>query len=61
MELQTVSVQEAARALGVGRCVGYKLAHAGVIPTLRLGRKLRVSRPALEAMLRNPQGERKGA
>ncbi|MEN6358089.1 MAG: DNA-binding protein [Armatimonadota bacterium] len=47
----TVSVVEAGRMLGVGRCTAFRLAKAGTIPTLRLGKKLRVSVPALNAML----------
>lgn len=50
----TLSVKEAGRVLGIGRTVAFRLAHAGVIPTLRLGRKLRVPRPALDDLLRNP-------
>lgn len=51
---KTISVPEAGRALGVGPSLSYRLAKAGQIPVLRLGRKLRVPLAALEEMLKNP-------
>jgi len=61
-DVKTLGVVEAGRQLGVGRNVSYRLIREGVIPALRLGRKIRVPIVALEAMLRNPNplGERKG-
>jgi len=56
-EAATLSVPEAGCVLGVGRCLSYRLAQEGKLPVLRLGRKLRVSRAALERMLENPSGE----
>lgn len=48
----TLTVEEACRLLGVGRTVGYELARRGELPgVLRLGRRLVVSRPALEQAL----------
>jgi excisionase family DNA binding protein len=52
---ETISCAEAGRRLGVGRMTAYRLAHAGVIPALRLGKKLRVPVAALEEMLRSPK------
>jgi excisionase family DNA binding protein len=49
----TLSVEEAGRLLHCGRRLAYRLAHEGKLPVLRLGRKLRVSRPALDRMLEN--------
>ncbi len=47
----TLTVEEAARELGVGRGLGYELARRGVIPTLRLGRRLVVPVAALDRLL----------
>jgi hypothetical protein len=47
----TVSVPEAGRMLGIGRDAAYAAAARGQIPTLRLGRTLRVSVPKLLALL----------
>ena len=42
---------DAARVLGVSRNVAYEAARKGSIPTLRLGRNIRVPVPKLLAML----------
>lgn len=49
--LLTVSVPEAGHALGIGRDAAYAAANAGEIPTLRLGRSIRVPVPKLLALL----------
>lgn len=36
----TVTVEEAAKLLGIGRSTAYELVHTGDIPSLRLGRRL---------------------
>ena len=52
MDRLTLSIQEAANVLGVGRNFCYELAKTGQIPTIRLGsRKLVGPRIALEKML----------
>lgn len=51
----TVSVPNAGRILGIGRSTAYRLAREGSLPVLKLGRKLRVPRAALEEMLRQPE------
>lgn len=48
---RTVSVEDAARILGIGRSLAYQLANDGQIPTLRLGRRLLVPRARLDALL----------
>ncbi len=53
-EPATVSVPEAGRMLGLGRCTAYRLARARKLPVLKLGRQLRVPIVAIEEMLRNP-------
>ena len=52
-ENPTLSVEEAANVLGIGRSLAYDLARRGELPgVLRLGHKrLRVSRVALEQYL----------
>lgn len=43
----TISVEEAGAALNLGRAAAYRAARRGEIPTLRLGRALRVPVPKL--------------
>ncbi len=43
----TVSVEEAARVLGLGRSAAYEAARRGQLPTRRIGRRLFVPVPAL--------------
>jgi excisionase family DNA binding protein len=47
----TISMHEAASILGVNVKTLYAEANAGQFPVLRLGRKMRVSRAVLEAIL----------
>jgi excisionase family DNA binding protein len=47
----TVSVEEAARMLGISRGAAYTHARDGSLPTVRLGRRLLVPRSALEKLL----------
>jgi len=54
-EKLTMTVKEAAEALGVSRATAYILANTGQIPVIRLGeRRLVVPRAALLKMLENP-------
>lgn len=46
-----MSVPEAGAILGVGRNTAYNMAREGVIPTIRLGRRLVVPVVALERLL----------
>jgi excisionase family DNA binding protein len=50
-ERLTLTVEEAARSLGVSRAHAYELAARGEIPTLRLGRRILVPREALVRMM----------
>ncbi len=43
----TISVEEAAALLGLGRSAAYEAARRGEIPTRRLGRRVLVPVPAL--------------
>ena len=48
---RTISVQTAARRLGIGRGLAYRLARSGEIPAIRLGRRLVVPVTQLEVLL----------
>ena len=50
-ERDVLTVPEAGRRLGLGINGSYAAANRGEIPTLKFGKKLRVSRRALERML----------
>jgi len=51
----TISVEDAAVLLSVSRSVAYREIHKGVIPAIRIGRKLRVPVPAFLHLLENPE------
>lgn len=46
-----LSLAEAGRLLGVGRCRAWELAHAGQLPAIRLGRRWYVPRRAIDALV----------
>ena len=52
-ERLTLTIDEAARALGIGRNSAFAAAHRGEIPTIRIGRRLLVPKLAFEKMLAN--------
>jgi excisionase family DNA binding protein len=47
----TMTVEQAAKLLGVGRGTAYEAARRGELPTVKLGRRLLVPRAALMRML----------
>lgn len=51
LERQTLTVEEAAKRLGIGRNSAYQAARTGELPTIRIGKRLVVPRQALERML----------
>lgn len=51
MEKKTVTVEEAAQALGIGRSAAYEAAKKGQLPTIRIGRRLLVPIIALDRLL----------
>ena len=51
IECQTVSVEEAGHILGYSRNTAYEAARRGELPTIRLGRKIRVPKVALQRLL----------
>ena len=58
-ESLTMSVREAARLLGIGRDSAYSLVRQGVIPVIRVGRRLLVPRAALVRWVER-QAEQRG-
>lgn len=48
---ETLTVEEAAEVLGIGRLLAYEAARRGELPTIRVGRRLLVPRRALDALL----------
>jgi excisionase family DNA binding protein len=56
----TVTVEEAASLLSLGRTAAYEAARRGEIPTRRLGRRLIVPVPALLAWLGAGEGQVNG-
>jgi excisionase family DNA binding protein len=50
-ERHVYTIPEAGRVLRIGRSAAYEAARRGEIPTIRLGRSLRVPRAALERLL----------
>jgi excisionase family DNA binding protein len=55
MERQTLTIEEAARVLGIGRSAAYLAAHRGDLPVIRIGRRYVVPRVALERLLNGDQ------
>ena len=51
-----LTVEEAAKALRIGRTAAYEAVRRGEIPSVRIGRSLRVPRHALDKMLGNGNG-----
>lgn len=47
----TLTVEEAARLLGISRALGYELVARGEVPSIRLGRRIGVPRLALDTLL----------
>lgn len=53
MDPLTLSVEQAAQLLGVGRNAVYNMVHEGSIPYVRFGRLIKIPRSALEAWLQS--------
>ncbi len=47
----TMTVEEAAKRLGIGRNQGYQAARAGQIPCIRLGKRFLILRAPFELLL----------
>jgi excisionase family DNA binding protein len=52
---RTISVEEAARQLGISRTSAYTYANDGLIPTIKLGDRLLVPKAAFERLLEGTQ------
>ncbi len=48
---RTYSVETAARVLGISRALAYQLVREGVIPSVKLGRRVLIPQQALTALL----------
>ncbi len=53
MESATLSVEETAKVLGIGRNSAYEGVRTGQIPSIRIGKRILVPRIALERILEN--------
>lgn len=51
VQRKTLTVEEAARHLGIGRNTAYEAVRRGEIPTIKIGRRLLVPAAALDRML----------
>ncbi len=52
MENATLSVEETAKVLGIGRNSAYEGVRTGEIPSIRIGKRILVPRLALEQILK---------
>jgi excisionase family DNA binding protein len=52
----TLTVEEAAALLGISRTLAYDLIARGDVPSLRLGRRIVISRRILERMVDGSEG-----
>lgn len=55
MERLTLTIEETAKLLGIGRQLAYDKAKTGEIPVIKIGRRLLVPRRALERLLEQGQ------
>lgn len=56
MNRYTITVEEAARRLGIGRSLAYSLIREGSLPHLRLGSRIVVPVSALQRLLEEADG-----
>ena len=54
-ERRTISVEDAGRILGLSRASSYQAAANGELPTIKIGRRLLVSKAALAKLLGEPE------
>lgn len=55
-ERKTISVDEAAKRLGIGRNSAYEAAHRGELPVVKIGKRLLVPTAAFERLLAGEKG-----
>ncbi|MDD5094756.1 MAG: helix-turn-helix domain-containing protein [Dehalococcoidia bacterium] len=58
MDRLTLTVEETAKLLGIGRNVAYEMVAQGKLPALRLGKRIVISRAGLERMLAAAGGDK---
>jgi excisionase family DNA binding protein len=54
---KTITIEETAKVLGIGRNKAYEAARTGEIPTIRIGKRILVPSAALEQMLQGSSQE----
>ena len=54
LECQTMSVEEAAKILGISRNLAYAAVKTAKLPAIRFGRKIRVPDAVVERLLDDP-------
>lgn len=54
-ERLTLTIEETAKVLGIGRQLAYDRVKTGEIPVIKIGRRLLVPRRALEKLLEEPK------
>ena len=59
-ETLTMSVEEAAKELGVCKSVMYTITHRADFPTVKIGKRTRVSREGLREWVRSQEQNRRG-
>jgi excisionase family DNA binding protein len=55
MEPQSISISDAARAIGIGRTKLYELINTGDLKTLKIGRRTLVSAASIKALVSGGQ------
>ena len=55
IERLTLTIEETAKVLGIGRQLAYDRVKTGEIPVIKVGRRLLVPRRALEKLLEEPK------
>ncbi len=58
IESLTMSVEEAAQQLGICTKIAYQLTHRADFPTIKIGRRTRVSREGLREWVRSQEQNR---
>lgn len=53
-EKRAITVKDAARQLGIGTTLAYKLIANGELPAIRLGRRLVVAQHVIDALIEGP-------
>lgn len=57
MEQQLLRVTEAARIAGIGRTMAYELVMAGTLPSVKIGRSIRIPLSGLTEWIKSKEAE----